>query len=64
MTTWEKWDAVREKLGDKEFLLHIQNFFSNDRLEEMLDDAIDQYDLQYHYSEIFGSMYDDDEDDE
>lgn len=64
METWEKWNAVREKLGDEEFLLHIQNFFSNDRLEEMLDDAIDQYDLQYHYPEIFGSMYDDDEDDE
>lgn len=60
MTTYEKFEKVREHISDDDLLNHILNWLPDDTMNEILDDAIKDNDLEYFFPEDFGE--DDDED--
>ena len=60
MTTYEKFEKVREHISDDDLLNHILNWLPDDTMSECLDDAIKENDLEYFFPEEFGE--DDDED--
>ena len=60
MTTYEKFEKVREHISDDDLLNHILNWLPDDTMNEILNDAITDNDLDYFFPEEFGE--DDDED--
>ena len=60
MTTYEKFEKVREHISDDDLLNHILNWLPDDTMNEILNDAITDNDLEYFFPEEFGE--DDDED--
>mgnify|MGYP006988954957 CR=1 FL=1 len=53
MTAYEKFQKVREHIGDESLFEHIVNWLPDDELEEMMDDAISDNDLDYFFPEEF-----------
>ena len=60
MTTYEKFEKVREHISDDDLLNHILNWLPDDTMNEILNDAIKDNDLEYFFPEEFGE--DDEED--
>jgi hypothetical protein len=60
MTTYEKFEKVREHISDDDLLNHILNWLPDDTMNEILNDAINDNDLDYFFPEEFGE--DDEED--
>ena len=60
MTTYEKFEKVREHISDDDLLNHILNWLPDDMMNEILNDAITDNDLEYFFPEEF--VEDDDED--
>ena len=60
MTTYEKFEKVREHISDDDLLNHILNWLPDDTTNEILNDAITDNDLEYFFPEEFGE--DDDKD--
>ena len=60
MTTYEKFEKVREHISDDDLLNHILNWLPDDTMNEILNDVITDNDLEYFFPEEFGE--DDEED--
>ena len=60
MTTYEKFERVREHISDEDLLNHFLQWLPTDTMDECLDDAIKDNDLDYFFPEEFGE--DDEED--
>lgn len=62
MNTYEKWEKVREYISDEDLLNHILQWLPNDTINELLDDAITDNDLEFFFPETFGDDDDCDND--
>ena len=51
MEWYDKFEKLKEILGDKEMLIAVSNYFSDSQGEDFCDSVINEYDLESEFNE-------------
>lgn len=55
METYEKFEKVKEHIGAETLLEHIYQWLQTSTMDEILEDAVSDYDLDYFFEEEFNN---------
>lgn len=55
METYEKFEKVKEHIGAETLLEHIYQWLPTSTMDEILEDAVKDYDLDYFFEEEFNN---------
>lgn len=51
MEYWEKFEKLREILGDETVLQEVANYFTADQIDEFCDSVANDYDVENEFNE-------------
>lgn len=51
MEYWEKFEKLREILGDETVLREVTNYFTSDQIDDFCDSVATDYDIENEFNE-------------